>query len=280
MFDLNLLDTERDRDGFITLKRSYSNLYKKTMYIAPLTVVYNRVYEYDIKSAGFTMLQRAGVLSRKTIKVLESTDKKTRNVTIGNMIKRDKKLQTIINNGILEAREMLFRENGIQDIDVQAIRKDAIFIIGRKLRVTQFGEFIEFRLKGQYSMYMKIDKIEFYYDRRSNRVDVKGISDDVIEEPDHQEGMIEFFRQVFRFLVMDQRDRLRQYLIQFAHDYKSFNLPHQYYRELSRENIYRTKMEISGFDYNLTQAGDSDFDIINPVYNYRRFVLPIIQMYI
>lgn len=273
-------DDTRDSDGFIVLKKTYSELYKKTNYVAPLTLIQNHVYEYDIHAAGFSMLKRANKLSKRTISILESMSKEDRNKKIGLMIRDDKSLGKTIDKGLREVRQQFFQENGIQDFEVQAIRKDAIFIIGRKVKATKFGEHVEFVLKNSYSMYMCIDKIELYYDGKDQRVDIKGISDSIVSEPDHQNGMMIFFKEVFKRLSLDRQDSLRKYLIKFARDYKSFNLPHEYYRELSNENVYRTRYDIAGFEYNLTEASDHDFDIINPVYNYKRFVLPIIQMYI
>ena len=91
--------------------------------------------------------------------------------------------------------------------------------------------------------------------------------------------MIQFFLQVFKYLAMDQRSELRQFLVQFVRDYKSKKLPHYYYKELNGENIYRTIYEIAGFEYNLLEIGEKDLDIINPVYNYTRYILPIIRMF-
>ena len=280
MIDLSSLDEFRDKEGFITLKRTYSELYKKTLYVSPFTVILNRVYEYDIHAAGFSVLKESGMFSKKTAELLSSATKEERNKRIGLMIRDDKSIGKIKDKGIREARELFFKSNGIQDDEVQAIRNDAIFLIGRKADVTKFGENIEFRLKNVYAAYMSIDKIEFYYDKKHGKIDVKGIADTVVEESDHQNGMLIFFRRVFDYLLLDQRDKLRKYLIQFVRDYKSFNLPHQYYRELNGENIYRTKFDIAGFEYNLTEVSDDDFDIINPIYNFKRYVIPVIQMYI
>ena len=49
---------------------------------------------------------------------------------------------------------------------------------------------------------------------------------------------------------------------------------------LFRSNIYRTDMATDQFAFNLTSAGEGDKDMINGVYNYKRFVLALIQEYI
>ena len=126
---------------------------------------------------------------------------------------------------------------------------------------------------------MNLDKIEFYYDKKNKSITVKGVRDDVVEDPDHQKGMIQFFLKVFKYLCMDQRDDLREYLIKFVRKYKAKELPYYYYKEFNGDNIYRTIIELAGFEYNLVQIGEDDLDIINPIYNYTRYILPIVRMF-
>lgn len=273
------LITDRDRDGFIVLKRTFSELYKKTYWTTPLTLVQNRIYEYDIRSANLTMLRRSGKIKESTLAMLDGVDKQSREEAVGKMIRQNKKFYKIISRGIYEAREMLFRMNQLQDYEVLSIKNDAVFVIGRKLKYTQFGD-IEFRVKNQYAIFQQVEKTEIYYDRRHQTIDIKGVNDAVVEHEDHQNGIIQFFKQVSEYLVYDQRQALREYLIDFSQQYKSKRLNHEYYREFNSDNIYRTIMELSGFSYNLTEAGNSDLGIINPVYNYKRYILPMIRLYI
>lgn len=273
----------RDQYGFIPLKRTYSELYKKVTYLNDSQFVVDHIYEYDIRSANTSALRSSGIIDPKILDMLEGLNKQAREEAIGKMIRREKqsKKDTIykaISNGILKAKEKLFRYNGIKDKEVLSIKNDAVFVIGRKLKYTKFGPF-EFKLKHSYSAYMNIDKIEFYYDKKNKSVTVKGVRDEVVEDPDHQKGMIQFFLKVFKYLVMDQREDLRKYLIDFTRDYKAKILPHYYYKEFNGENIYRTIIELAGFEYNLMEIGEKDVDIINPIYNYTRYILPVIRMF-
>jgi len=271
---------ERDSEGFIILRRRYSELYKKTNYTSSVDRVQNRIYEYDLHSANVSALRATGKFDERMLDILENSEKQVREEAVGKMIRRDK-TKTIygyISRGIQRAKEQLFRFNGIKDDEVLTIKNDAVFVIGRKLQHTTFGPY-EFRLKNVYAGYIRIDKIEIYYDKKHKSITIKGVSDMVVEHPDHQSGMLCFFLQVFRYLDLDQVQDLRDYLIRFARDYKALKLPHQYYRELNSNNIYRTKIELAGFEYNLTEIGPDDMDMINPIYNYRRFVLPLIQQF-
>lgn len=275
-----MTDSDRDSQGFYKLRRTYSELFKKTNYLAKgVKVVQNRITEYDIRSSNTSILREAYKLRVSTLDALEALPGRDRKVIIGKMIRNDKSLQKVISTGVVEAKRKLFQANGIQDAEVLSIKNDAVFIIGRKLRQTVFGA-IEFRPKNVYSVYLNIEKIEFYYDKARDTVDVKGVRDSVVEDPDQQSGMIRFFATVMRYLMFDQRDKLRKYLIDFSNAYKEKTLPVQYYKEFNEYNIYRTMMETEGFSFNMTVAGDKDKDIINGVYNYKRFVLPLIQEYI
>lgn len=275
-----MTDSDRDSQGFYKLRRTYSELFKKTNYLAKgIKVVQNRITEYDIRSSNTSILREAHKLRVSTLDALEALPGRDRKVIIGKMIRNDKSLQKVISTGVIEAKRKLFQANGIQDAEVLSIKNDAVFIIGRKLRQTVFGA-IEFRPKNVYSVYLNIEKIEFYYDKARDTVDVKGVRDSVVEDPDQQSGMIRFFATVMRYLMFDQRDKLRKYLIDFSNAYKEKTLPVQYYKEFNEYNIYRTMMETEGFSFNMTVAGDKDKGIINGVYNYKRFVLPLIQEYI
>jgi len=276
---MSLADIERNKDGYIVLKRTYSELYKRTQYNTPLDYVQNSICEYDIRAANLTMLTKSKKVDTKTLDVLKGFDRDSREYAVGKMIQQNSEVYTIIAKGILNARHQLFRENLIQDYEVLAVRNDAVFVVGRRLKHTVFGE-VEFRLKNRYSLFKRLEGIDFLYDTRRNLIDVKGVSDEVVRHPDHQAGMIKFFATVFRFLCYERRDDLKQYLIKFVHDYKAMALPVQYYREFNSNNVYHTKYESAGFIYDLTEAGESDKDIINPVYNYKRFILPLVWAYL
>lgn len=269
---------ERDRDGYIILKPRCSELYKHQSYSTPLTYIQNSIIEYDIKAANWTMLKQTGQFDKQVITMLGALSRDAREVAVGNIIRKKPEVYQIISRGIRKARHRLFMANNIQDQEVLSIRNDAVFIIGRRLKITQFGDVL-FREKNRYALFHRLEKIEFLYDKRHQKTDVKGVSDKVVNHPDHQHGIMEFFNVVFKYLCYDQREALCQYLIQFARDYKALRLPVQYYRELNAANAYRTKYELSGFSFNMTVAGESDKEIINPIYNYKRFILPLIWQY-
>ena len=272
------MNSDRDRQGFYVLRRTYSSLYKRSSYLSPISIIQNRITEYDIRSANTSALRQSGMIKASTLDRIDALPNKDRKVMIGNIEKKDPRLKDVIAREITRAKRSLMEANNIQDSEILSIKNDAIFIIGRKLKYTKFG-MMEFRPKNSYSLYMNIEKVEFYYDRVRDTVDVKGVNDRVVLEPDHQNGMVRFFATVMRYLIYDRRDALRQYLIEFSVAYKEKKLPVQYYREFNKDNIYRTGIELSGYSFNMTVASEDDKADINGVYNYMRFILPLIQLY-
>ena len=273
---------ERDNEGYLILKRKYGSLHSKYSYLTKRDVVLDRITEYDLRSANTSALRRAKILKTSTLDDIDRLPKQEREVVIGKMIRENKEIHKVIQKQILRAKFELFRSNGLIDDDVLAIKNDAVYVIGRKLKNTVFGP-MEFRAKNTYACYINLEKLEFYYDRINRSVQISGINDSILAEEDHIAGMEQFFVTVMEYLVMDRREGLTKYLLEFVDDYKRKNLPVVYYRELSKVNAYRTTFAVSADqDYVmcLDTATDDDRPMINGVYNYKKFVLPFVQRFL
>ncbi|MCM1230271.1 MAG: hypothetical protein NC489_09060 [Ruminococcus flavefaciens] len=243
------------------------------------TRIINRIYEYDIRSANTSSLRTAKKLKVATLDELEQLPRHDREVQIGKMIAQDRSIGKVIKREISRAKQQLFMANHVQDEEVLSVKNDAVFIIGRRLPVRQFG-FMEFKEKNVYAGYLYMDKLELYYDRKHRTVDIKGIKDEIVKDPDHQKGIVSFLAQVMEYLVMDRMDALRRYLIEFTDDYKSKRLPVEFYKEMSGDNGYRSLMELATFYFQMQTASEEDKETINGIYNFKRFVLPMIQMFV
>lgn len=272
-------ETIRGENGYIQLKLTYSKLYEKTNYTTTENIIIDRIYEYDISMANVSVLKRSGKFDEERLEYLSRLPKMEREVTIGKLIREDRNIQTAIKKGIHLARWNLFKENQIKDTEVISIKNDAVFVRGRVLKVIKFGP-VEFKRKHQYAMFMKMDRMEFYYDRKRNIVDIKGINDTVLKEPDHQNGILQFISTVMEYIVMDRKTQLHEYLFQFIHTYKARELPYPYYRELSQDNCYRSQFSLSGNSVQLLQISQDDVSDLNISYNYNRFILPIAQRFL
>lgn len=270
-----------DEDGYIILEPNYSDLFRKRTYLAPIEYCIDRITEYDIRHANVSVMrQYSSLLSTEVLDKLDNLGSQ-RNIEFGKLIRDSsigQEISKALAKGIIQAKHELFKANGILDQDVLSIKNDAVFIIGRRLKTTTFG-YITFAQKNVYAAYMALGKLEFYYDKKNDEIAVKGLSNEVLEETDHKNGMLLFLKTVFNYLIVNNKDGLRKYLREFAADYKSLDLPYQYYRELNQDNCYRFKYDLSGYSFNFTQANNSYKPDLVTVFNYKFFVLPIIQRF-
>lgn len=256
----------------------FSSLYRKTNYLTPMDSVINTVYEYDMKAAGFSVIKEYGLISKSKIDKIDLLDKKERNETIGKLKINNPELVKNEKKGVLTARESFFRANRIKDEDVLSIKNDAIFIIGRKARVTEFGEHIEFILKNSYTSYYNINGIEFYYNKREDKLDIKNLSKNI--DPVHFSGICEFLKKVFKYIEFDRFDELKKYLIDFSILYKSRKLPKSYYKEFNHDSMYRYKESAGDYFLLLDDIDDTFIEDLNISYNYMFIILPLLQRYL
>ena len=270
----------RDDQGYLVLTPKFSKLYERTSYLnKKVDLVINSIIEYDIRSANTSSLRNAGALTERELSSIEELPRHDRQVAIGKMIKENPKVGKIIHDQITWAKSNLFRANGIQDEEILSIKNDAVYIIGRKLKSLKFGA-MEFRPKSVYSAYMMLDGLEVYYDGKEKRVDIKGISDDILEIEDHQKGILSFMATCMGYIVRDRRDALTKYLIEYTSQYKKKELPVEHYRELSKYNAYRLSFPGDTMAFYLEQISEEDLKDVSGIYNFNRIILPMIQRFI
>ncbi len=262
----------------IKLNAKFSLLYRKTNYLTPITSVINSVYEYDIKSAGLSAIKEYKLLGEDVIDKLDLMSKSERNETIGKLKIKNRDLVKNEKRGILTAREEFFKQNHIKDEDVLSIKNDAIFIIGRKIRITDFGKHIRFILKNSYTSYHNISDIEFYYNKREDILDIKGLAKTI--DPSHEKGLKEFLKTVFRYIEYDRLEELKKYLIEYSIKYKSRKLNKEAYKEFNHESKYRYIHNVDGYFLLLDDIDDSFMDELDITYNYMFIILPILQKYL
>ena len=143
------------------------------------------IKEYDIRSANVSILASLKVIDDELYDVLDSSDKMMRNITIGNIIKKDISVYDILNKGIEAAVEKFIDTNEIRD-NVIEVSKDAVFVIDADVDTTNFGEYIKFVNKNSYSamvevkrgevvaikLYISLDKIDNILTSRYGKLDV------------------------------------------------------------------------------------------------------------
>ena len=226
---------------------------KKTNWLNPYIqyLFDDEIIEYDMKDAGFNIIKQFKLLPSEKIIELEKMGKGfDRHKAIG-ILQRDREFSTRLLDKFAEMRGLFVGYNNLGDNNIIAVKKDAIFTIG-ECKKTKFGG-IEFAQKNRYSSYIRFEdnhNIEIYY---SNELtDVKGMSESSLNR--HRFYILQFLREVIAKLE-DKNSSVRRDLIKFIMDYKSMTLDETYYLEFNNKSTD-----------------------INPVYNYQKVLIPLVQI--
>lgn len=258
----------------------YSKLYKKDLYTTEEYdyIIGKKIIEYDIKSAGINLCKYYRLLPKEKLKFLDTLDKNTQKIQIGKYMRSDPEFSENHTKSFKWIRKEFFKKNDIQDDDVISIKKDAIFIVGRKCKNNVF-ENVEFVEKNIYTSYHKFGNIELYYNSRKNILDVKGINNNNLL---YHDAFIEILKHIFRLLEDDKQDEFIKFIQRFSSEYKSAKLEPEYYREFnSGSNFILKNDEDSDLNYvfGLGSIDESLIDRLDISYNYINYILPIIQRF-
>lgn len=219
-----------------------NNLYSKTLFINPSIeyILDGRIREYDISKANINILYYKGILNRKKYEEMLTYDRMKRQVTVGLMQRDNPEVAKQLKEGIIEAKELFFRYNDIQEYEVLNIRNDAIFLINKIPTITKFGN-IEFLNKNSYSSYYRLyNSIEIFFDydiiTKKTIFDVKGMSDSKLELHD---GFFKEFLEVLFYTSLNC-DVLAtiKLLKSFYYDYTQMVLPEFFYRTFNNKSIF------------------------------------------
>ena len=158
-----------------------SGLWRNINYKTPVKYYTNTyIREYDLSKANINALLYQGRIDKSQYNIFYNMDKKQREITIGKMIAKDRTIYQDIQSGIKEAKRKLFLTNDIEDLDIVSIKNDAVFIVGKYLKETEFPPFT-FIIKNEYNIFLQLQELEIYYsDSIDNNgydinIDVKGI---------------------------------------------------------------------------------------------------------
>lgn len=235
-------------------------------YTSSYNIIINSfIHEYDISKANINALYSRGVIDKSIYDNLYNADKAIREKQIGLMIRRDPNIYREIQSGIIDAKKQLIITNNIDLEDIVSIKNDAVFVMGKKLDNTKFG-LMDFKLKNIYTIFIKINRYEFYYYYNSynqeEKLDVKGISDDKLVF--HKKYFMDFLLALFNTLQVNGIVPAINLLQNFSIEYINRRLEPDYYRKFNSES-----------DFDLLYEGNlwssiyvSDTNLIDIRYNY------------
>lgn len=250
-----------------------SNLFAKDSFVnTNIPYLFNaNIIEYDMKEAGFSLTKELKLLSDKTIESLTHMSKEKRKIELGKIERANPKYKEEKKNAFIYGRELFFKKNNLEDNDVISIKKDAIFV-KRTCDYTQFGEYIDFRPKHQYTSYIQFEKRkEFYYS--PSEYAFKGISDKLLKM--HEEYMINFMCNYCRMMETSDKKRVLSFLRRFIDKYKAKELNIGYYRRFDIKSNYDIigQEDVIYMDYD-----EENIDDINILFNYQNIILKLVKI--
>ena len=255
------------------LRIAKSTLYlnKNLSYIKNVSIV-----EYDIKSAGFSVIKEKKLLPEKVITKLEGMKKEDRNILIGKYQKSIPTLSKDIVETLSEVRQAFVLHNHIKPEEILSIKKDAIFLINKKPKYLKFGENFVFRPKDSFTSYVYLNDLEVFYSSIDKNLVVKNFKSMRNAVTEYGESADEFdpnkeplFLDIKRFLALSEKsnkDVLFESLKTYRSMYLNRELPKETYRDVETSwYFYRGKQ----FKY-CTEDMVKEIDISSNYINYLR----------
>lgn len=256
-------------------------LYERVNYlIEDKYIISSYIREYDISKANINILYYYKKINKSTYLYLYKSDRMTRQITIGNMIKADRSIYNTISSGIVEFKKKFFLSNDIQFDNVLSIKNDAIFLINKIPQCTKFDN-IEFKLKNTYSSFYKIFQYELYYIynriHNTEKFSIKGINDIVIKR--HEKYFIDFLKTIFCEIELQNFNEAANMIKIFYNDFINNKLDINYYREFNHNSEFKLNM---GFKYNpeyytLPEVNKRYYKYIDKSYN-AKFLLELYKI--
>lgn len=227
---------------------------EKTNYITDRRIIIgSNIMEYDIKQANINILKAYGSISDFEYETLKIADKMTREIMIGRKIqienlKHNKSLiEENRSQGIKIAKDFLITKNNIKESEIVRIANDAVYVERQiPLQFTTFDilnnqNYIEFTLRNQFSSFLKLGRVFIFMKINSDEdffVDVKGISDDLLEL---HHPFLGFICDILFYLERSDINTTISYFNKFYEDYINMKLDIGYYREFNSDSGFRIR---------------------------------------
>lgn len=208
------------------------------------------IKEYDLKQAAISILVENGAIPEELYHQLSNMPKNDRVVFVGKYMKDHPDLLNILKDGMIQARGEFLEANNISDDQVLYIDNDSITILEPKSisiedhLVTQFGSYLQFRIKHIYSLMFRLGPIDFLYyrDHQTEHFRIKYANQQLMQEK-HKNGFLEFLLALAAEAEEHQGHGLDT--LQMLKDtycrYTSHELCSDFYREFNPRSQFRLK---------------------------------------
>lgn len=228
------------------------------------------IYEYDIVSAGATMLALSPE-TRELGRELLSLPKHERVVREGVAV-RDRGVSDTITRGLQYAIGLFITHNRIPNDNVLQIKRDSIVFFEQPRSFTTELEGVSWRLCGTWQTYHTFDNGLVTRCSIQDDYAIKGLTDETRKA--HWDFLLNTIRTYSRIEINDPK-HLAQYASDLKREYLQFKMQAGCYREMNEHNQYRVRTRIRDHSVYSNDC-PADHTMIDPAYNYTTIVLPLI----
>lgn len=259
-----------------------SKLYEKDRYLnKELTnLVDCDIIEYDIRQAGYNITKYYKLLPENQIEELSKLSKENKRIRLGLIQRNNKEYKEKLKEAFKNIRKEFFEANEITDNDVLAIKKDAIFLV-KPCLTTKFGN-VRFIPKNRYSSYYNLNGLELYFSNKRQILDAKGINDEVLKR--HEGFMLEFLKDIFTLNENDPTmEKSTKLLMEFSKEYKSMQLPIEFYREFNENSLFKTHLTMNNeskilYISDISEDNEEFIGEIDIRFNFINVIMPLVRI--
>lgn len=234
-------------------------MYEKDLFLTDDSIIINRIIrEYDMSKANINILLYKGLITQDQFDKYYNMPKLNREISIGNLQRDNPKINQGLKEGFVEARKMLFESNNLNESNVVAVKKDAVFTLDKYLENNKFQNLV-FLNKNTYSSFLKVNKLELYYSKFTDSIDIKGMGElSVIK---HKSFMVDFLCYLFNILETTSLNNVIVILKEFLQSYRNGELELGYYREFNNRSEFCTRYKIGGQNMYIQDIGMLDSEV-------------------
>jgi hypothetical protein len=138
----------------------------------------NLIREYDMSSAGLSVIKDRKLLSDTDISMLTAMPKLERNIVVGKIRAIDKDFSTELTRGIRESVRNFLWENGYEDENLLAINNDSVTVLEHRNNIPRldFGE-VHFRRAEEYIGYLRLNRFTVFVNKDLRSLKIKGVGE-------------------------------------------------------------------------------------------------------
>jgi len=136
------------------------------------------IREYDMTSAGLSVIKDRKLLSPEDISMLSAMPKLERNIVVGKIRAKDPEFSKELTRGIRESVRNFLQENDYSDENLLAINNDSVTVMEHRTIVPRldFGE-VHFRRAEEYAGYLRLNRFTVFVNKDLRSLKIKGVGE-------------------------------------------------------------------------------------------------------